>query len=186
MRERFKGADFGQGGNRVKGMLNIIAGGILFLSSAYIGLQIKRHYRRRRDFFADAVEFIDTLSDEIAFLKTPLPRIIARFCDTKKSDFTYALTAYASLINEGKATEIQSLAAALNLNKLSNPEKDIVLGLLSGLGKTDADTPLVTLKNYRAKLEAALKVCENQYKTTGMLSYKLGVLIGIGIMIFVA
>ena len=167
-------------------MLNLLAGGILFLISAYIGLAVKRHFEKRRDFFKDAVEFVDTLTDEVSFLKTPLPQIIQRFGVDKKGDFRDALLTYAEHIGSGKSTEFQPLSQALKLSRLTDGERDIMLSFLAGLGKTDAKTQLAALKNYRARLESFREESQKKFKTTGLLAYKLGILVGIAIMIIVA
>ena len=167
-------------------MLNLLAGGILFLCSAYIGLQIKRHFKRRRDFFDDLIVFIDMLTDEISFLKSPLPKILERVAQERQGDLAEMLISYSELIQSGQDTGQQSLQNALNLSRLTTGEKDVVLTFLAGLGKTDAKTQLMALKNYRNKFEQNHKEAEKKFKSTGVLAYKLGILVGIAAMIMVA
>jgi stage III sporulation protein AB len=166
-------------------IISIIAGGILFLVSAYVGMAIKHHYKKRRDFFIACLEFIDVLTDEISFLKTPLPDIILRFKEGKKGEFISLLNTYNGLIAEGKPTDAAALNKSFQLHFLNTLEKEALITFFATLGKTDAQTQLLGLKNHRAKTEVNVKASEAKYKTTGLLAYKLGVLIGIAVMIFV-
>jgi stage III sporulation protein AB len=167
-------------------MLNLLAGGILFLCFAYIGLQIKRHFKLRLDLFADLIAFCDLLADEVSFLKTPLPKILQSFCEERRGCLTEALKNYGKFIAEGREQTPEELAKTLNFTRLKPVERDAVLAFFAGLGKTDAKTQLMSLKNYRSKFETHHKEAEKKYKTTGLLAYKLGILAGIAALIFTA
>lgn len=166
-------------------MLTLIAGAILFFCSAYVGLAVKRHYKKRRDFFKGLVEFCELLTSEIAFLKTPLKSIITTFCTDRKGEFVDFLGAYSKMLECGKTCELRQ--KDLNtLKLLKATEREKVLAFFSALGKNDSATELKNIENFSVRFKSFLAESEKSFSTSGNLSFKLAVLLGIAIMIIVA
>ena len=62
---------------------------------------------------------------------------------------------------------------------------EIIQNCFNSIGKTDAATQLTNLKNSKIYAEGMLKRAEKEYKTKGQLYGKLGILLGLAVMIIV-
>lgn len=165
-------------------MIRLICGGVLCLCSSYIGLVIKRYYHIRSVFFADFVRFIEILHEEISFMKSPLNRIIINFKDGKKGEFVRILEIYENMLNGDINAE--NLAAKINSVYINKSEKEMLVSMLAQLGKLDSATQITNLANYKARVSAKAQESKKKSVTIGGLSFKLGVLLGVMIMIIVA
>lgn len=169
-----------------KTLISLIAGGILFIVSTYIGMVIRKHYKKRRDFFRDFDEFLTMLENEVSFLKTPLKTIISNFSAEKKGEFVKFLEGYSTLMDSGTPLTYDNIKKKAGLGFLKQPEADYVFQFFTGLGKTDAKTQLLEIKKTMAKNSDCLAKAEKDFKNNGALAYKLGILLGLAVMIFVA
>lgn len=167
-------------------MISLIAGAILFFCSAYIGIEIRKYYRKRVRFFSLWLEFIDQLTTQISYLRTPLYEIIDSFLKDKKGEFCDVLLKY-----KGQISKIDDCDKSINshcdkLGFLKAQEKELFNGFFKMLGKTDWNTQVLNLKNYRQNVLEIQQLTIKNLKQNGFLAYKLGILIGIAILIIVA
>lgn len=166
-------------------MFRLICGGILCLCISYIGLGVKKYYSARKNYYIDMINFIELLTDEISFMKSPLPVIIENFTESKKGELPRVLSKYRELLTSGNPNEKQ-LRTAVRSNFLSKSENETVYSLLSKLGKLDSVTQLHNLSNYKSKFASKSVECSKKSDTLGVMAFKLGVLFGIMTMIMVA
>ncbi|MEG1964052.1 MAG: hypothetical protein RR123_04160, partial [Clostridia bacterium] len=148
-------------------MLTLVCGGALCCCSSYIGFAINWHYKKRNIFFSEMLNFIDFVTDNISFLKSPLQNIITTFIQNKKNDFAKLLWEYLNILQSGQNVNLQNLSNLLNLNLLKNDEKELVINFFNSLGKLDSETQLFNLKNYKTQIKKFGEQAEKKLKVTG-------------------
>lgn len=150
---------------------------------AYIGLAIRRYYISRKLFYEELLEFIDTLVNNITYLKSPLPKVINDYVGQKKSDFCKVMREFVVIISHG---EFVGSGRILKVGVIGGKETNDVNAFLAELGKYDSSTQLNNLGSWRARFDTAYKTAVTKANTYGALAFKLGVLLGILAMIIVA
>lgn len=161
-------------------MLTIIAGSMLFIASSYIGMQVKRHYAKRKQYIADLLEFIEHYENQISYLKTPLNEIIAKYCDNKKGEIVKMLHRLIEYLNNKKLGE-ETLQSSL----LSRGENQAIMSYFLAIGASNMANELNKIKSIKGVIISMLGKSREQYNKNGLLAYKLGVLIGIALMLIV-
>lgn len=152
---------------------------------SYIGLGIRKYYTVRSSFYTDCVRFIETLQEEISYLKSPLTLIIDMFCEERKGEFVKTLTAYKEVVASG-SVNTERVSKCLPAHYLTSAEKEVLTTFLTSLGKLDAPTQLQSLANYKQRISLKQETCEKLRTTYGTLAFRLGVLAGILAMILIA
>jgi stage III sporulation protein AB len=165
-------------------MISLYAGSLLFVSSSYIGFQIRKHYLRRKEYLKDLIELMDIMINEITYLKTPISEIMLNFSIDKKGEIKRVVSAYTDYIKNGEVDN--DILKTLHSSFLSNNENMTINRTLISIGKSNIVNEVTKIKALRAQLELFLKNATEQYTTTGVLAYKLGILAGIALMIIVA
>lgn len=160
-------------------MSSLIVGAALFVCCAYVGFGICDLYKRRSAFFDALIEYLDSLERGISYAKTPLPKLTEDFAADKKGELFMLLRKFAGDIRAGQKTEFKSPI-------FSAYEKRRVVEMLDSLGKYDTDTQLTELRRYRALFAPTREIAVKKYSTTGKLAAKLGVLVGIAVMLALA
>lgn len=163
-------------------MWTLILGGALFFCFAYVGIGIRSYYAKRRDIYKDSVAYIDYLKENIGFLKTPLGILTRNFCSDRKGELVKILNRYVALIDKGclNSDSVNKLVSSPYIDK---DRKDMFATFFYGLGKVDCDTQIEQLQRMRAALVPLAEHYEKKYRTTGVLAYRLGILLGIAVMI---
>ena len=160
-------------------MYTLIAGAALFVCCAYVGFGVSDIYKRRSVFFDALVEYLDSLERGISYAKTPLPKLTEDFAADRKGELFALLRKFACDIRSGQKTEFKSPV-------FSAYERRRVTEMLDSLGKYDTDTQLTELRRYRALFVPARDGAAKKYSTTGKLAAKLGILVGIAVMLALA
>lgn len=160
----------------------MIAGGVLCMCIAYIGLGIKRYYLVRKQVYGDLLLFIELLTNNITYLKSPLPQLISEFVGGKKGDVVKLLTDYAAVIECGNYSKIDSM----KISVMRQAEMQNIKAFLKDLGKYDSATQLNNLSSWQSRFAQSDKDATAKAATYGTLAFKLGVLLGILAMIIIA
>lgn len=166
-------------------MLELVIGGILFACFAYTGMGIRAYYRRRKELFKQYAGYLDYLQEDIGFLKTPLAESTGEYCKGKKGDFIKILLTYKKMLEEGRLDR-EDFDKMLSSPYIDKRQKREMESVFYGLGKVDSDTQLENLRKARAAAEAPMNFYKQKYDTTGILAFKLGVVMGIAAMILAA
>ena len=166
-------------------MIELLAGGILFLCCTYTGIGIRAYYRNRKELYSQYAGFLEHLKEDIGFRKTPLAQSTAEYCQGKKGAFIDMLASYRKMLEEGRVsrTDFDKLACSPYLDKQGRRE---FAEVFYGLGKVDEYTQTENLQKARAAVEGKLQYYKKKYDTTGTLAFKLGVVLGIAAMILAA
>jgi stage III sporulation protein AB len=162
-------------------ILRVIAGGILALISAYIGLLIKRGYSEKVQFYKGIVEFLGELRMDLAIMQTPLTQFVDNFVAGRKGKSVDLLKEYvADLKDKGRfVRDLERWDCA----HLSRVEKEEVLHLFQSLGKTDLKEQKALVDNYERGMQDRQKKAADNLKKKGSTYFKLLVLLGIAIMV---
>lgn len=159
-------------------MLKMICGAILCVCISYIGLEIKKVYSIRVRYLEDYTVFINELIEEISFFKSPIGKFVDSIKEFKKKEFRKTLDEFGKAITENREFILKNIY-------LNKRDVEIIQNCFNAIGKTDAATQLTNLKNSKIYAEEMLKRAEKEYKTKGQLYGKLGILLGLAIMIIV-
>ena len=77
-------------------ILRIVAGGLVAIVCAYVGVLIKRRYKLREQFFADVADYLAFFEKELTFCKTPVPEVNAKFLKRGCGEFRNYLSAFCA------------------------------------------------------------------------------------------
>ncbi|MDR3263527.1 MAG: stage III sporulation protein AB [Clostridiales bacterium] len=164
-------------------MLSLIAGAFLFIGCLYGGAGIKHYYKVRAEYFEEINNLCNMLIDEITHLKTPLIKIFENFTYMKKDEFSKHINAFSELLRREVIAERASLLAITDTVYLKKEERTIIADFLSLLGKSHSESQVINIKHYKNKFEEISLKAKEAYKVQGTLAYKLGILLGIALMI---
>ncbi|MDE6550192.1 MAG: hypothetical protein K2M44_01660 [Clostridia bacterium] len=163
-------------------MWTLILGGVLFFCFAYVGIGIRSYYAKRRDIYRDSVSYIDYLKENIGFLKTPIGVLTRNFSKDRKGEFAKMLNKYVALIDKG-CLSVESVNKMVASPYIDKERQELMSQFFYGLGKVDCDTQIEQLLRMRAALLPIAEHYDKKYRTTGVLAYRLGILLGIAVMI---
>ncbi len=159
-------------------MLKMICGAILCVCLGYIGLEIKKVYAVRVRYLEDYTAFINELIEEISFFESPIGKFVEGIKEFKKKEFRKTLDEFEKAVSESREFVLKNVY-------LNKRDVEIIQNCFNSIGKTDAATQLTNLKNSKIYAEGMLKRAEKEYKTKGQLYGKLGILLGLAVMIIV-
>ena len=166
-------------------MLKFAISGLLCFICAYLGIAGKNYYDRRYKYLKDFREFLSSLRDGINYSKDKLPQIGRKFISGRKRAFCSDLEEYVKLIEIGNPTPEQ-IKKCFDSKYLSKPDKVMLKDFFCELGKFDYDTQMSRLDMTASLLSRTIDKAEKECKTTGNLLPKLGLVLGIAIMIILA
>ena len=162
-------------------MVRLIAGGLIAIACAMIGMAIRLHYNLRKETYSTLAEFTSYLSGEISYLKTTVIDAVNGFCSGKKNSVHNSLLAYSEVLKIGKADDFIPDLAGLN-----NGEKQQVGRFLNSLGKKPIDETLNEIKRNAQIFEELKTKSENEARKLGNMYFKLSVLVGLAVMLILA
>ncbi|MGN0795553.1 MAG: stage III sporulation protein AB, partial [Christensenellales bacterium] len=162
-------------------MIKLVAGGLIAIACAMIGMAIRRHYNLRKETYATLAEFTSYLSGEISYLKTTVIDAINGFCGGKKNSVHNSLLSYSDALKTGVEADFIPDMAGLN-----GGEKQQVGKFLKSLGKKPLDETLNEINRYAQIFEGLKTKSEDEAKRLGSMYFKLAVLVGLAIMLILA
>lgn len=171
-------------------MYSIIFGGILCMCSTYIGFAIKNTLDNKKKFFNEWLEFTQYALQNIGFLQKPINEIINDFSlnqtSKKKSQFRKLLDNYYQLIEKAALSKDTINQAVKNYCQLDKSQSKSAEDFFLNLGTVDKQMQLNQLKMQLEYLNTTIAACDNKCKTIGALSYKLGFVIGLALMLLIS
>ena len=166
-------------------MFKLAVSGVLCFVCAYLGFAGKKYYDRRRKYLKDFSEFLCLLRDGISYSKDKLEHIARKFEGGGKGAFYSDLGGYIKLVDRGNPTA-EEVSKCFDSKYLSKKDKILVKDFFSQRGKYDYDTPISRLDMPASQLGRTIEKADKDCKTTGSLLPKLGLVLGIAIMIILA
>lgn len=166
-------------------MLDLVFGGVLCFISTYVGITVKQYYDKRYAYIRDFKEFLIALQDNITYAKDDVTLVADKYLANTKGAFAKSLEEYTAAIKNNTKNEVLS-NGIFSVKYLKKGEREFVKDFFATLGTLDYDSQLakikLTLKESEHLEEKALK----DSKTTGVMFSKLGLLLGIALMIILA
>ena len=156
-------------------ILRLVAGGLIALVCAYIGLIVKRRYKSRERIYTDARDYFVYFERELVGFKTTLPEINAKYAKQKAGEFSDFLIKYYAKTEQKNA-----------LSALKKEEKSLMEEALSGLGKTSFEEQIKYLKRWQSEYSEKAEKAATDNKKYGGMYFKLCVLLGIAAIILLA
>ena len=158
-------------------VLRIIAGGLIALVCAYVGVLVKRRYKEREKFFCDTHEYFAFFDKELTFSKTPLPDINAKFLKAGSGAFREYL---ARIVAENNGADLKSYVF------LKKDEKEMLADAIGGLGRSAYVEQQSYVKRWEAEYKDKADKCSAENKKYGGMYFKLCVLLGVALLILIA
>ena len=152
--------------------MRLLLGVGLLLLSAFIGYVLSNKYYYRRIFFDDFVAFNNKLKQNISFKQTTLIKFIKE--QKEQSDFYLSLNKFICEKDEN-----------INLSYLQADEINYFCEYMKSLGKDDAKTQIKFIDNINCKIIEIQKNVSEDEKKYKSLYIKLGILIGLILLILV-
>ncbi|MDR1940311.1 MAG: stage III sporulation protein AB [Clostridiales bacterium] len=164
-------------------MISLIAGTLLFVGCLYGGAGVRHYYKVRAAYFDELNNLCNLLIDEITHLKTPLIKILEDFAYMKKSEFSKHISVFKETLKTEVLADKRSIEQIIDAAYLRRDEKIIIADFLSLLGKSHSQSQIINIKHYKNKFEEISVKARETYRVQGSLAYKLGILLGIALMI---
>ncbi len=165
-------------------MVRIWIGGLLWVACTLVGIGIARSYKNRAKFLHEWNEFCIVLNNSIKNLKLPQSKIIEKFVMDKSGQFVDFLKGYDEYL-KSQIKDNKALDNLVDKSPLLKRERKHLREFLDSLGKVDYNLQVDILKYQSQLVEHLKQVAEKEYKTNGMLWYKLGFVLGLVVMILV-
>lgn len=159
----------------IKGLLCL---SILTFTSA-VGYFLATKYRQRKLFFNQLYEFNERFLREISYSKRPLKEFIESY--SYKAEFADILSLYIDVL--GDFDKIFSIFSEISF--LNQEEKKILSDYFSLLGKGDSESQKSYFTSVKSTLDSYKSGAEKEYKKYADLYVKLGVLVGLAIIIII-
>jgi len=160
--------------------MSLCIGIILLVLSSGVGVSIANGYKRRSKFLNDFDSFLQIMLSNCSFLQEPLKRVL----ETNKGRFGRDFDAFLADFYKNLDTKEEFLFDWRKTQRIvSVDEASFVEGILSSVGRLDCFSQIDEIKNAKETLKEKLKNACEIVKTKGIMSTKLGIIVGTGLFI---
>lgn len=145
-----------------------------------VGYFMASKFRQRKLFFSQFLQFNERFLREITYSKRPLKEFILSY--SYKADFSELLNNYLNGLGK------EEILLSKFINEISYLEKDepkMIFEYFQALGKGNSDSQKSYFSNANSVLEEFRNKSSAEYKKNADLYVKLGVLIGLAIIIII-
>ena len=162
-------------------MLSLIVGGALCLCSAYLGFFIGGKYKKALKFCVEWSDFNGFCKQNITYLKKPIDQIVTEFSYQKKGDFIDLLQQYSTdKVNFKQGDYFQKFNLIKGQNKL------LLIEYFNDIGSLNYSAQIERIDYYKSILDKIVEDAKIKSKNNGALACKLGIILGIALMIILA
>ena len=145
-------------------MGSILVGICIFFSASFVGIWLKKRALKKLAFYHAYYDFLLFASEKIGYERMVYDEIVRSFHSDSHE--------FAEILSGGDPSF-----------GLPEAESHSVKEYLSGIGKTDADTQLSSLRAKAAEIKSLLDRDGTKWKKDASLYFKLAVLIGVALFI---
>ena len=156
---------------------------ILVAGCSYIGYGIGNFYVKRYNFLMNLILFANHLKTEINFSHNTLENIVNKHIDNFSVEFKKVLKNYLIVLEESDYVTMSDLTNNLNNIYLEPSEQNEMLQFFSILGTSDASSQIKVIDKFINSFNLFLNEAKIQKEKYGILYKKLGVLVGILLVI---
>ena len=151
-------------------MIKTISLLIVFLGSSYIGVEISNSYSKKEKFFREIIMFCDMLINNIGFNKNKIGVVIENNLDNYSGDLKDCLSSYIA----EKSIDVEFL------NKYQNQK---INDFFNGLGGFDVGSEINYINSYKLIFEDFYEKGKDENKRYGTLYSKIGIIVGLILVI---
>ena len=146
-----------------------------------VGLMYSKKYRRRANFFRSLVMLCQKFDVEIKFSRERIKNIFLTIDDKQKQHLFGLTDNFISFIDMETPLEKECLFKGITF--LKEEEKDVIFMFFKTLGRSDVDSQSQETKNYQTRFEGLSTSANNDNKKYGSLSVKLGIVVGLFLIV---
>ena len=154
-------------------MLVLIGGGVGYLFA--------RKYKKRADFFSALIFLCQKFDVEINYSRERLKNIFLSLDEKNKKNLYGIDKNFISYLD--KEVDLDKGELFKEINFLKDNEKDMIFPFFRCLGRGDVDSQSKEIKNYQNRFETLSTQAEQENKKYGSLSIKLGIIVGLFLVV---
>ena len=165
-------------------MIKLMLGIAIVAFCGFMGYFLSKKYRRRKEFFLQWLQFNERFLTEIAYYKRPLLKFLSAY--TYKGEFSIFLEGFQqTLTGEGDGGRRVLLIGKDELPFLTADELTFLVDYFQMLGRGNSDAQKLYFNTAKMQIESWKEKSVEESKKYGDLYLKLGVLLGIAILIII-
>ncbi|MBO5394387.1 MAG: stage III sporulation protein AB [Clostridia bacterium] len=154
---------------------------VLFFASLFVGYAFSKKYRKRQQFFEAFVMLCQKFDVEINFSKERIKNIFLNLDESHKARLLGIDRNYISFLDQ--EAELSKELLFKSISFLKEEEKDLLFIFFKSLGRSDLESQSKEIKNYLTRFEGLTQSAQQDNKKYGSLSVKLGLIVGLFIVI---
>ncbi len=152
---------------------------------AYGGYMYSRRYVYRQQYFNGLLQFCERLISDIRFSHISLYIILEKNADSFKGLLSQQLCGISRLLSDNRSTDEETLSEYVAQGVLTDAEYTQIIRFFSVLGKSDADNQTASVESYAAQFKIFHQEADEKKKKYSSLYWKLGLLAGAAIAVFI-
>ena len=165
-------------------MVKLMLGLAVVAFCGFLGYFLSKKYRRRKEFFLQWAQFNDRFLTEISYYKRPIVKFMVAY--PYKGEFAVLLDyVRQSLEADGEGGRRNLLVEKEDLPFLTLDELSFIGDYFQMLGRGDTHSQKAYFNAMKAQLNAWKEKSVEEGKKYGDLYLKLGILVGIAILIII-
>jgi stage III sporulation protein AB len=147
----------------------------------FLGYLFSKKYKRRACFYQALISLCQKFDVEINYSRERVKNIFLSL-DEKIQKNLYGIDKNFILYLDKKC-DLDKENLFQNINFLKDIDKDIIYQFFRSIGRSDLDSQSKEIKNYLAKFESNSLSAHEDNKKFGSLSMKLGIIVGLFIIV---
>lgn len=153
----------------------------LVFITTFIGYLFSKKYKTRSNFFQALLYLCQKFDIEINFSRERLKNIFENIDEKNKGYLKGINTNFISFIDKETSLDKDNLFKGINF--LKDDEKDVIFTFFKSLGRSDVDSQSKEIKNFQTRFETFSSQANQDNKKYGSLSVKLGLVVGLLIVV---
>lgn len=154
---------------------------LIMILSILVGFIFSKKYSNRNKFFQSLVSLCQKFDVEINYSRERVKNILENLDEKHKINLSGLDKNYISFIE--KKNQLNKETLFRNIPFLKENEEDMIFMFFKSLGRSDVDSQSKEIKNFQKKFEDKLKETQTENKKYGTLSIKLGVIVGLFVVV---
>lgn len=146
-----------------------------------LGYLFSLKYKRRYVFFRTLVSICQKLDVEINYSRERLKNLFLNFDEKSKRNLQGLDKNYLAYLENSSPLDEGSLFKGINF--LKQGEKDVIMSFFRSLGRFDLVSQSKELKNFESRFEELSALATADHKKYGSLSFKLGIVGALAIVV---
>lgn len=155
--------------------------GMIFIICIGVGYMFSLKYKKRQSFFSALMMLAEKLDVDINYSRERLKKLIEEF-DASHKKHLLGIDGNFIRYLEGDG-ELKTDSLFSNISILKASERDLIYIFFKSLGRTDVENQSKEIKNYIKRFEELSKSSDLENKKYGSLCTKLGLIVGLFVVV---